>query len=278
MACSQCPEQTSNDTRNVPPVPPDGGARAWLVCFGTWCALISSFGWLSSVGVFQDYYQNHFLKSYSSSQISWISSVQVFMIFGGGIIFGRLFDDNGPRWLLIVGTTLQVFGLLMTAESTKYYQFFLAQALCSSTGASCIYYASAGSLVTWFAKRRATAFGLAATGAFIGGVVFPIMVSKLVNRIGFPWTMRTISLILLVLNIIATFAIKSLLMHMHKPLPLQKYLDQFKDTPFFALLIGMSVFSIGLWLPFNFLITQGKAVGVSHSLSQYLVPILNAGR
>ncbi|KAJ4287779.1 hypothetical protein N0V90_012483 [Kalmusia sp. IMI 367209] len=256
--------------------PPDGGFQAWLVTFGTFCALISSFGWLNSVGVFQDYYQKHFLQDYSKSQISWISSVQVMMIFSGGIIFGKLFDNNGPFWLLTVGTFLQVFGIVITAGSDQYYQFFLAQAFCSSIGASCIYYAAAGSIITWFSKRRATAFGLAATGASLGGVVFPIMVNNLVNRIGFPWTMRAIAGILLVLNIIVIFTVKSRLVHTHKPFSPHQYLVQLKDIPFVVLLVGMSIFSLGLWLPLNFLITQGQAAGMSLHLSQYLIPILNA--
>jgi MFS family permease len=261
-----------------PLAPPDGGAHAWLVCFGTFCAFTSSFGWLNSVGVFQAYYQNHFLQSYSSSTISWISSVQVFIIFGGGIIFGKLFDDNGPRWLLISGTFLQVLGLLMTAQSTKFYQFFLAQAVCSSIGASCIYYASAGAISTWFLKKRATAFGIAAMGASIGGVFFPIMVTRLVDQIGFPWTMRAVALIVLVLNIVATLTVKSLLVHTRKAFSPRKYLHQFTDVSFVILLSGMTIFSLGLWLPINFLITYGKAAGISVGLSQYLIPVLNAAR
>jgi len=258
--------------------PPDGGFHAWLVCLGTFCALISSFGWLNSVGVFQAYYQTHFLQSYSSSTISWISSVQVFIIFGGGVLFGKLFDDYGPRWLLVVGTFLQVLGLVMTAQSSEYYQIFLAQAVCSSIGASCIYYGSAGAIATWFVKKRATAFGLAATGASLGGVFFPIMVDRLVVRIGFPWTMRAVALILLVLNVVAVLTVKSLLVHKRKPFSLHKYLAQFQDIPFVVLLTGMTLFSLGLWLPINYLITQGRAAGISFETSQYLIPVLNAAR
>ncbi|KAL9082942.1 MAG: hypothetical protein Q9165_008723 [Trypethelium subeluteriae] len=265
----QAPTQTFDNTETVRQTErrKDGGFHAWLVCFGVWCAFTSSFGWLNSVGVFQDYYQKHFLQNYSNLDISWISSVQVFMIFSGGIVFGKLFDDNGPRWLLVVGTFLQVFGLVMTAGSTQYYQFFLAQAVCSSIGASCIYYASAGAISTWFIKKRATAFGIAATGSSIGGVFFPIMVFRLVERIGFPWTMRIVALIVFVLNVIAILTVKSLLVHTHKPFSIWKYLHQFKDVPFVCLLVGMTMFSFGLWVPINYLITQGQAAGMSESLA-----------
>ena len=48
------------------------------------------------------------------------------MFFFGPII-GKIYDNYGPRWLLIVGTFLEVFGLMMTSLATEYYQFVLAQ-------------------------------------------------------------------------------------------------------------------------------------------------------
>jgi hypothetical protein len=40
------------------------------------CELIKSAG----IGVFQEYYQNELLSSYSSSTISWIPSLQIFFM------------------------------------------------------------------------------------------------------------------------------------------------------------------------------------------------------
>lgn len=59
---------------------PDGGREAWLVVFGGSCALFCTFGLINCVGVFQEYYSNYLLKDYSPSAISWISSVQVWMM------------------------------------------------------------------------------------------------------------------------------------------------------------------------------------------------------
>lgn len=60
---------------------PDGGTTAWLAVFGAWCAGFCSFGWLNSVGVFQEYYQTTLLPHYSASEISWIPSLQIFFMF-----------------------------------------------------------------------------------------------------------------------------------------------------------------------------------------------------
>ena len=134
---------------------PEGGAKAWLTVAGASACLFVSFGWVNCVGIFQEYYQTHQLKDYTASNISWIPALQsrssspchpialtvvvFFMLFGGTFV-GRIFDDYGPRYLLLIGTFLHVFGLMMTSISTKYYQLLLSQAICSPIGASMVFY------------------------------------------------------------------------------------------------------------------------------------------
>ena len=57
-----------------------------------------------------------------------------------GPVVGKVFDDSGPALLLAAGTFLQVFGLMMASISTKYYQILFSQAICSSLGASMVFY------------------------------------------------------------------------------------------------------------------------------------------
>ena len=104
--------------------PPDGGLDAWLVVTGGWCGFFCTFGWTNCIGVFQVYYQQNQLAAYSSSTVAWIPSTEVFVLFFGGPIFGKIFDDHGPRLLLLLGTFFHIFGLMMTSLSKEYYQFF----------------------------------------------------------------------------------------------------------------------------------------------------------
>lgn len=55
---------------------PDGGAKAWLTVAGASACLFVSFGWVNCVGIFQEYYQSHQLKSYTPSDIAWIPALQ----------------------------------------------------------------------------------------------------------------------------------------------------------------------------------------------------------
>jgi MFS family permease len=257
---------------------PDGGVEAWLVVLGCWCALFCSFGWINCIGVFQDYYQQNQLSSYSPSTVSWISSMETFCMFAGGPLFGKVFDSHGPRWLLFGGTIAHVFGLMMTSLASEYYQFFLAQGFVSAVGASAIFYAAMNGVGTWFFHKRATAFGVMASGSSLGGVVLPIMVTKLIPEVGFPWAMRSAAFTLLGMLIIANVTIKSRLKPKPKPLVIMEFIRPFKDITFLLVTLGSWFFFFGMFLPFTYIILQAQQDGMSVDLSNYLIPILNAFR
>ena len=106
---------------------PDGGWEAWLAVSGSFACLFCSFGWINAIGVFQTEWEKNQLRTYSPSTISWIPAMEVFFMFAGGPIAGKLYDNYGPRWVLLAGSFLHVFGLMMASISSKYYQFLLSQ-------------------------------------------------------------------------------------------------------------------------------------------------------
>ena len=124
---------------------PDGGLKAWTTVLGSFFCLFVSFGWINCIGVFQEYYQTHQLAAYSPSTIAWIPSLETFMMFLGGPVFGKILDSYGPRWLLLAGSFLHVFGLMMASISTRYYEFILSQGIVSPIGASIIFYSGQSS-------------------------------------------------------------------------------------------------------------------------------------
>lgn len=93
------------------------------------------------------------------------------MVFVGAPICGKIFDSYGARLLLLTGTFFHILGLMMTSLSSEYYQFFLAQAICSGLGACAIFYTSMNAVGTWFSKNRALTLGVISSGSSVGGVV-----------------------------------------------------------------------------------------------------------
>ncbi|KAI1609011.1 MFS transporter, MCP family, solute carrier family 16, member 10 [Exophiala viscosa] len=255
---------------------PDGGAKAWTVVLGAFCCLFVSFGWINCIGVFQDYYETHQLKEYSSQEVAWIPSLESFMMFVGGLWVGRIYDNYGPRYLMLAGTFLHVFGLMMASISKTYYQFLLSQGFCSALGASMIFYPSMSAVTTWFFKKRALALGITAAGSSIGGVIFPILVERMIPKVGFGWTMRTCAFLILGLMIVANLTIASRIPPRRTPVRPKDFVKPFGESRFSILALGTFFTWLGLFIPFTFIILAGEAHGVPSSLAQYLVPILNA--
>ncbi|KAG6022524.1 hypothetical protein E4U40_004539 [Claviceps sp. LM458 group G5] len=254
---------------------PDGGFDAWLVVLGAWCVSFCSYGWINSVGTFQEYYQNGPLKEYTASQIAWIPSMQIFLMSFLSPFTGQIFDNYGPRPLMLGGSFLHVFGLFMASLSSKYYQFMLSQGLCSALGVSAIFLAAIGTVSGWFKKRRGTAFGIFATGSSLGGVVFPIMLSHLIRSVGYGWAMRTAAFIILALLVVANFAIRSRHVYGRQPLSRGLLARPFHESTFLFLLVGLALIPLGLYTPINFIPTVAKAEGMRESLAQNLISIYN---
>ncbi|KAJ2984776.1 hypothetical protein NUW58_g5884 [Xylaria curta] len=278
------PEKGNVDTQPEPSWPPglspadfpDGGLEAWLVVVGGSLILFCSFGIINCAGVFVQYYINGPLSNYSSSDITWITSLQSFLLTGSNLVMGRLFDSYGTRWILPIGTIVYAFGLMVLSLSTQYYQILLSQGVVCGIGAAAVFNCAANSTLTWFFKYRAGALGIVVAGSSVGGIVLPILMSHLIPRIGFPWTVRILGFIVLLFCGIASFTVKSRLPPSPKPFHFIDLVKPFKETRF-ALTVVASFFVFwGLYLPFNYLNIQAQEQGVDPTLIPYLLPIVNA--
>lgn len=167
---------------------------------------------------------------------------------------------------------------MMVSLCTEYYQFFLAQGVVAAVASSAVFNSCMSSVVSWFFKRRAAAFGIMVSGSSLGGVVLPIMVNHMIREVGFPWAMRAVAFLFLFLLSIACLTVKSRLPPRPRPLIIKEYLAGFKQ-PAFALTIAACFFFFwGMFLPFNYILLQAAAVGVRPGLVEYLLPIINAVR
>lgn len=167
---------------------------------------------------------------------------------------------------------------MMVSLCSEYYQFFLAQAVVAAIGSSAVFNACMSSLVSWFLKRRAFAFGIMVSGSSLGGVVLPIMMTHLIQSIGFPWMMRTMAFMFLFLLAIACVTVKSRLPPRPRPFKFSEYTDALKDVRMSVTIAALFFFMWGMFLPFNYALLQAKAAGTSPTLIPYLLPILNAVR
>lgn len=92
---------------------PEGGLQAWLVVFGSFCAMLSVFGIINTAAVFESYFSTNQLSEYSASQIGWIFGLYLFIVFFVGIQVGPIFDKHGPRIVVALGGVLIAASLLI---------------------------------------------------------------------------------------------------------------------------------------------------------------------
>lgn len=163
-------------------------------------------GWANSFGSFQSYYVT--LLGRSPSEISWIGSMAVFLLFFIGAFTGRLTDAGYFRPLIVVGSVLSILGIFMTSLCTQYWQLLLAQGICTGIANGCIFCPTLAVVSTYFQKKRALVLGIAACGSATGGLVFPSMVRQLLPTVGFGWTVRAIGFVQMVLLIVANVLLK----------------------------------------------------------------------
>ncbi|KPM37445.1 hypothetical protein AK830_g9108 [Neonectria ditissima] len=194
------------DRNEIPPPPPDGGLRAWCVCLAGHLVFMNTWGWINSFGVFQTYYKE--LLGRTASEISWIGSITVFLLFFVGTLTGRLVDAGYFRLVFATGVMLQVLGVLATSLCTEYWHFLLAQGVCVGVGNGCLFCPVLAVLSTYFARRRALAMGIAACGSVTGGLVFPTLVRQLLPKAGFAWTLRAAAFIQLGTLLVALVLVK----------------------------------------------------------------------
>ena len=97
---------------------PEGGLQAWLVVFGSFCAMLAAFGLSNAIGTYQAYLSTHQLVNYDESTIGWIFSIYVFLAFFCGVQIGPVFDAKGPRWLILAGSVCLIAAVMGLAEAT----------------------------------------------------------------------------------------------------------------------------------------------------------------
>lgn len=154
------------------------------------------------------------------------------------------------QWLLIGGCLLSVFSICMLSLSTTYYQIFLSQGIGLGLGVA-LQSVLFGNLSVfthafflpidrfyplvvipshWFRRKRAAAVGIVVAGSSIGGIIFPIMLSRLFDSIGFAWAVRAMALLMLGVQAVSIPLIKERL----PPSKNRKVFDwrAFKDVKF----------------------------------------------
>ncbi|KAL8790010.1 MAG: hypothetical protein Q9195_006559 [Heterodermia aff. obscurata] len=258
----------------APGPPPDGGTKAWLQVLGGFLLVLNTWGLTNAYGVFQTYYSTELLTSSTPSAISWIGSIQAFLLLFVGIICGRALDAGYFYHIAFIGGFLEVFGMMMTSLATKYYQVFLAQGICVGLGCGCLFTPSIAIVSTYFSSKRALATGITASGSSVGGVIYPIIVRRMFQTIGFGWAVRTMAFVMLATISIAIFLLRPRIPP-RKSGPLVIW-SALKESAYASFVVGLMLAFVAFFVPFFYGQTYALNIGTNENLAFYVLSIMNA--
>ncbi|KAL1851184.1 hypothetical protein Plec18170_006508 [Paecilomyces lecythidis] len=268
------PEVLEKPAAGPGPVP-NGGLVAWLHVLGGFILFFNTWGILNAFGVFQTYYESGALFHKTSSDISWIGSIQSYMLLTVSFFSGPIYDRGYLRSLLVVGSFGIVFGHMMLSLCKEYWQVLLAQGFCVGIGAGCLFVPCVALLPTYFSTKLGLAVGLAASGSSLGGVIYPIVLFRLIDRIGFGWSVRVLGFIAL-----GTLLIPIAIMRMRVKAPKARALidwSAFTDVSYMTFVLSTLVGFMGLFVILFYIsyYTEDQRI-TDTTMAFYIIPIFNA--
>jgi MFS family permease len=164
---------------------------------------------------------------------------------------------------------------MMTSLCAEYYQFMLAQGILGGLTSGIMFSPAMAAVTHYFHAKRGAAAGVTVTGSSLGGVIFPIALSRMFdnNSLGFAWTVRIIGFIMLALLSISLVTVRPRLPPRKGTILMP---SAFKQAAYSLFIAGLFLASWGVFTPFFYLTEYAIANGMSTNLASYILSILNA--
>jgi len=191
-------------------------------------------------------------------------------------LHGCVFDAYGPTPLLCSGSVVLVSSLVFTSISVQYYHYLLAQGILFGLGVAMLFYPSMACVATHFTEYRATAIGVVSAGSGCGGVVYPIMLRYLFNKVGFGWAVRISALMAAVLCVVAILTVRQRRPINENP-GLVLEARTIKDRRFLLLASGSCFVCLGIFTPYFYIADYTQSLNVSSNTAFCVLSIMNAG-
>lgn len=225
--------------------------------------------------VFKQSAISHF--GWDGGAVNLVASFMLFAFCLGSLVGGILQDRIGPKPVCIAGVALFGGGILASSflsTDAPILLFYLTYCLIAGMGTGFAYGAVLSCMQKWFPHKRGFATGLAASAFGLSTVVFSPVINALLGFMSLPDTLRTLSIIFLVVGLGACTQIS---------LPDEEYLKSLnlptavaggvrsmalneaaRTLPFWLLFLGAFLYN-GTW---NMLTPLIKGLGVERGLSE----------
>lgn len=277
-------------TTGPPAVPPPDGGWGWAVVLGSFISIGFSYAFPKAITVFFKDIQIIFDASYS--QIAWISSIMLAVMYAAGPISSILVNTYGCRPIVMMGGCLCAVGMISASFCNSVVQLYLCIGVIGGLGLAFNLQPALTMIGKYFYKKRPIANGLAMAGSPVFLSTLAPLNQFLFNRFG--WRGSFLILGGLLLNC----CVAGSLMRPLGPPPgkvkkeagaaitttekhtawqiINKYLDLslFKHRGFLIYLSGNCIMFLGFFAPIVFLAAYAKDMGVDEYNAAFLLSIL----
>ncbi|KAM8973927.1 monocarboxylate transporter 2 [Pelodytes ibericus] len=270
--------------------PPDGG-WGWVVVFAAFISIGFSYAFPKAITVFFKEIQEIFDTSYS--EIAWISSIMLAVMYAGGPISSILVNKYGSRPVVLAGGLLCSVGMISASFCNSVLQLYICIGVIGGFGLAFNLQPSLTIIGKYFFKKRPIANGLAMAGSPVFLSTLAPLNQFLFNQVG--WRGSFLILGGLLLNC----CVAGSLMRPVGPKPtkkdvekvalasnnekkmtvcenINKYLDLslFKHRGFLIYLSGNVIMFLGFFAPIVFLAPYAKHMGIDEYSAAFLLSIL----
>ncbi|KAI1425613.1 MFS transporter, MCP family, solute carrier family 16, member 6 [Xylaria sp. FL1777] len=269
-------EEIQDEHNNAPISPPDGG-YGWVCVLAQF--LINGFTWgvVASYSVYLTHYLSHDLfpeaRPIDYAFIGGFNFAFALLVPPLATLLARWYSVRTP---MALGVILLTVGFISASFATKVWHLYLSQGLCVGAGVGFIYIPSTSIIPQWFPKKRSLANGICASGSGIGALIISFATQGLLGAVGLAWALRITAVGVFVINLTATFLIRSRDKDI-KPTPILFNFDLLGLYQV-KLLIGWSVVLMFGYIALMFSLSDyALAIGRSHQDSATVVALLNLG-
>ncbi|XP_065119504.1 monocarboxylate transporter 2 [Paramisgurnus dabryanus] len=273
--------------------PPDGG-WGWAVVGGAFISIGFSYAFPKATTVFFKDIQRIFDASYS--QVAWISSIMLAVMYAGGPISSILVNTYGCRPIMMIGGLLCAIGMIGASFCNNVIQLYICIGVIGGFGLAFNLQPALTMIGRYFYKKRPIANGFAMAGSPVFLSTLAPLNQYLINEYG--WRGSFLILGGLLLNCCVA---GSLMRPLQAPpnqakkieekpsaevtsktetatawQTVNKYLDLslFKHRGFLIYLSGNVIMFVGFFAPIVFLSSYAKDSGVDEYRAAFLLSIL----
>ncbi|KAI9488035.1 major facilitator superfamily domain-containing protein [Zychaea mexicana] len=181
----------------------------------------------------------------------------------------------GTKFVLNIGSTLMVIGLVAAGFTTEIWHLYLTQAVCFGAGVGFVYSTSLAIAPQYFYRKRGVALGCLSSGASIGGLVIPFMMTPINNSLGGAWTYRILGIICFVFTFLGCYLTKD-----RVPLPRSRKsvnvicsLDIFRNKNYLLWCLAATFQMAGYYIPSFYIPSYATYLGLSTAQGSALISI-----